>query len=157
MNTTTNAAIESFWARFIHAHPSMAHARFTEAEQYGAGVEMGNELCALILAGTKTATCSCLWEWQAEGEPIPQAGELSVLLDGHGVPRAVLETIEVSVRRYDEVDAAFASQEGEDDRTLESWRRIHWKWFSDGLPAIGRAPSMDMPLVCERFRVRYAE
>lgn len=157
MSPSTNPDVAAFWSRFIYAHPSAANTPFPKAEQFGSGVEMGDELCALIVEGKKTATCSCLWEWQAEGEDIPRVGELSILLGGHNNPRAVIEVTEVTVRPYGEVDAAFAFEEGEDDRTLESWRRIHWQWFSNGLPAIGRAPSMEMPLVCKRFRVRYAE
>ena len=34
------------------------------------------------------------------------------------MPRCVIETTEVSYRRYDEVDAAFAYEEGEGDRSL---------------------------------------
>ncbi len=127
------------------------------AEQFGSGLEMGHELATLILAGSKTATCSCLWEWEAEGSAIPRVGDLSILLDGLHEPRAVLEITEVTIRNYGDVGAAFANDEGENNRTLESWRRIHWQWFSEALSKIGKAPSMAMPLVCERFRVVYAE
>jgi uncharacterized protein YhfF len=56
---------------------------------------------------------------------------------------------------YDEVDAKFAYEEGEGDRSLEYWRDAHWRFFSRTLPTIGKEPSVDMPLVCERFRVIY--
>ena len=53
------------------------------------------------------------------------------------------------------VDAQFAYDEGEDDRTLESWQREHWKYFSQVLPKIGKKPNSEMLLVCERFRIVY--
>jgi uncharacterized protein YhfF len=65
----------------------------------------------------------------------------------------LIETTEVRVVPYDQVDAQFAFEEGEDDRTLESWRREHWKFFSRYLVKLDRQPAMDMPLVCERFRL----
>ncbi|HEY1797589.1 MAG TPA: ASCH domain-containing protein [Stellaceae bacterium] len=71
-----------------------------------------------------------------------------VMLDGRGRPRAVSETVELTQRRYDEVDAAFAYDEGEDDRSLDSWRRAHRNYFTRKHQF---AP--DMPLYCERFRV----
>jgi uncharacterized protein YhfF len=151
------ASVTAFWQKFLATQADGAALSFTEAQQFGSGTAMGDELAALILAGTKTATCSCLWEWQAEGNPIPVAGSLSILLDGRGAPCAVLEITEVAVRQFDEVGAEFAAAEGEGDRSLETWRHIHWQWFSKVLPPIGRAPSRDMPLVCERFHVRYAE
>jgi len=71
-----------------------------------------------------------------------------VMLDGSGIPRAVLETVELTQRRFGEVDAAFAFDEGEGDRTLASWRRAHRNYF-------GRRGTFapDMLLWCERFRV----
>jgi len=71
-----------------------------------------------------------------------------VVLDGVGVPVAVIETVELAQRRFDEVDEAFAFDEGEDDRTLASWRRAHQNYF-------GRQGTYaaDMLLYCERFRL----
>ena len=51
-------------------------------------------------------------------------------------------------RRFPEVDAAFAYDEGEGDRTLAYWRGAHEIYFS----RLGQfAP--DMLLWCERFRI----
>lgn len=112
-------------------------------------------MAALIISGKKTATCSALWEWEAEGEPIPQVSLKTILLSSAGEPLAVLETTEVSIRAYQEVDAQFAHDEGEGDLTLRSWREGHWRFFSRTLARIGKKPALDMPLVCERFRVVY--
>jgi uncharacterized protein YhfF len=54
-----------------------------------------------------------------------------------------------------EVDAQFAYDEGEGDRSLDHWRTAHWEYFSRVLPLIAKEPISDMPLVCERFRVVY--
>jgi len=71
------------------------------------------------------------------------------VLDGAGVPVAVVETTELTQRRFDEVDAAFAFDEGEGDRTLASWRRAHQNYF--GRQQGTFAP--EMLLWCERFRL----
>lgn len=111
---------------------------------FGDGPELADELLALILDGKKTATC-----WSAtEGEKGTQVGKRWVVLDGTGAPRAVLETVELTQRRFSEVDADFASDEGEDDRTLASWRVAHETYFTrNGCFA------PDMMLYCERFRL----
>ena len=65
------------------------------------------------MKGIKTATCS------TEDEPNTSTpGERWIVLDGRGKPRCVIETTEVTYRRYNEVDAAFAYEEGEGDRSL---------------------------------------
>ena len=50
--------------------------------------------------------------------------------DGAGHSRAVIETIELTQRRFPEVDAAFAYDEGEGDRTLSYWRKAHETYFT---------------------------
>ncbi len=51
-------------------------------------------------------------------------------------------------RRVGVVDAAFAFDEGEDDRSLESWRNAHRTYF-------GRRGQFaeNMLLYCQRFRI----
>lgn len=115
-----------------------------DAHRFGDGPELANELLALILAGKKTATC---WD-AAEGLKGAEVGKAWAVKDGADVVRCVLETTELTQRRFDEVDAAFAFDEGEDDRTLASWRRAHQDYFTRNG---GFAP--DMLLNCERFRL----
>jgi uncharacterized protein YhfF len=69
------------------------------------------------LAGRKRATC-----WAASEGMLSEVGKRMVMLDGSGRPRAVLETLEITRHRFDQVDAAFAYDEGEGDRTLAFWR-----------------------------------
>ena len=102
-------------------------------------------LLALVLAGKKTATC---WSVSDDGQQTEEIGERTVVLDGQGRPRAVIETIELTQRRFHEVDAAFAHDEGEGDRTLAYWRAAHEHFFRrQGTFA------PNMPLCCERFRL----
>ena len=110
---------------------------------FGDSPALADELLELVVKGVKTATCS------TEDEPnTSTSGERWVVLDGSGAPRCVIESVEVSYRRYNEVDAAFAHEEGEGDRSLNHWRDAHRRYFT----RIGRF-SEDMMLMCERFRL----
>ena len=84
-----------------------------------------------------------------------RAHTLTIVLDGKGDPLCIVETVEVTVRRYDEVDADFARDEGEGDLSLTYWRDAHKRFFTRTLARIGREFSEEMPLVCERFRIIY--
>ncbi|GAA1485655.1 hypothetical protein GCM10009625_24590 [Brachybacterium fresconis] len=154
--TFTDAALERFWAEARSAHTSLPR-ELPEAWAFGATPEHADDLLALVLAGTKTGTASALADYGADGEdaePLPAVGDLSIVLDGADVPRAVLEVTAIDIAAFDEVTAEHARAEGEDDRTLASWRRIHEDFWT-AHAARGFAP--DMPVVCERFRVLYAE
>jgi uncharacterized protein YhfF len=96
-----------------------------------------------VIKGVKTATCS------TKDEPNTSApGERWIVLDGRGEPRCVIETTEVTYQRFNEVDASFARDEGEGDRSLARWRDAHRAYFG----RLGRF-SEDMRLMCERFRL----
>jgi uncharacterized protein YhfF len=96
-----------------------------------------------------------LWDWESEGQPPTQVGQISIVLDGENQPVGIIETTEVTIRPYNKVDAQFAYEEGEGDRSLSYWRQAHWRFFSRILPKIGKEPTEDMPLVCERFHLIY--
>nr|WP_062389649.1 ASCH domain-containing protein [Demequina iriomotensis] len=123
---------------------------------FGATRTQADSLLELVLAGVKTGTASALWELEAEGESVPEAGELSILLDGAGMPQALIETTAVRIVPFDRVDAEHAASEGEGDRTLAHWREVHERfWRTYG--RMTRAFTPDMPVVCERFRLLRVE
>ncbi|MEZ4521958.1 MAG: ASCH domain-containing protein [Thermomicrobiales bacterium] len=126
-----------------------------QAWSFGDSPELANELLDLVLSGRKTATCDALWRFEAESEPLPAPGDLSIILDGSGIPRCVLETTDVRISPMNEVDEQFAFDEGEDDRTWNSWFAAHENYFHRVLPGIGREFSPAIPLVLERFRLMY--
>lgn len=115
-----------------------------EAHSFGDSPELADELLRLVLEGRKTATC---WS-AAEGLKGAEVGKPWAVKNGEGVVRCVLETVELTQRRFSDVDEAFAFEEGEDDRTLASWRAAHQRYFTRNG---GFAP--DMLLNCERFRL----
>lgn len=111
---------------------------------FGDGPELADTLLALVLAGTKTATC-----WDArEGLKDSAAGQHWVAMDSAGTPRAMLCTVALEQRRFDAVDEDFARAEGEDDRSLAKWRQEHERYFRRN----GHFAA-DMLLWCERFRL----
>ncbi len=110
---------------------------------FGDGPDLADELLDLVIRGVKTATCS------TEDEPNTSTpGERWIVLDGRGQPRCVIESTEIAYRRFGEVDAAFAYEEGEGDRSLAYWREAHRNYFGRQ----GRFRD-DMMLMCERFRL----
>jgi uncharacterized protein YhfF len=115
-----------------------------ESFAFGDSPELADELLGLVLIGKKTATCSAA----SEGDKGVVVGKRWIVKDGQGRPSAVLETIEVMRRRFGEVDAAFAHDEGEGDRTLADWREAHTDYFTRRSEF-----SPDMEPNCERFRL----
>lgn len=147
--TSDDAALHQFWAEARTARPELP-AQLPEAWAFGATPEHADGLLRLVLDGVKTGTASSLCDYEADGDPLPEVGELSIILDGSGAPRAVLETTEVVTVPFDQVTGEHAHAEGEGDRTLAAWRQIHERFWTEHSHG-GFAP--DMPVVCERFRL----
>lgn len=121
-----------------------------ESFAFGDTPEMADELAALVVEGTKTATAGALADYEASDEPLPSRGDLFIVLDGQGAPRALIRTTEVRVVPFDEVDGDHAAAEGEGDGSLEYWRAGHQAFFER---TIGFDPQM--PVVLERFELLY--
>ena len=111
---------------------------------FGDSAELADELLELVLIGKKTATA---WA-AAEGDTGVVVGKRWIVKDGQGRSGAILETVELTWRRFGEVDAAFAHDEGEGDRSLAWWREAHRRYFTRR----GEF-SPGMELYCERFRL----
>lgn len=150
----TRFAHEKFWSAAREAVPALP-VRMPAPWSFGATSDHADELLALVLDGTKTATASALWDIESDDEPVPQVGEASMILDGGNRPRAVIVTTFVEIVAFSAVDAAHAYSEGEGDRTLKEWREVHeqfWRCYGQ----TSRAFSSDMPVVCERFELVFA-
>lgn len=149
----TNSAVTLFWQAYLGTLPANHVHRLQplpEAWSFGDSPDMADSLGKLVVSGTKTATC-CRYG----GENIIDSGGLSIILDGNETPLCLIDTFEVTVRPYREVDANFAADEGEGDRSLEYWREAHWAFFSREAQTEGYDVHEDMLLACERFRVLY--
>ncbi len=145
------------WVAYLETlPPQVARPDRVDAWGFGDSADMADDLGELVRSGRKTATCSLLWEFEAEGETLPRVGDHSIILNGNNQPLCIIETVEVTIRPFDEVDAAFAAAEGEGDLSLTYWREAHWRFFGRACDRLGLTRSASMPLVCERFVVRFA-
>ena len=122
-------------------------ARYKDAVSFAFGdsPELADALLALVLSGKKTATCGPLRDIEA-GEPMPVVGRRDVVRDGRDKPACVIETIEVTQVRFDDVGEDFAVAEGEGP--YDEWRQGHIDFFTRNGGWTG-----DMMLVCERFKL----
>jgi len=122
-------------------------------DTFGDSPELSRELLALIRDGRKRAGTSLLWAHEHEGEPLPEVGDVDIVVDHEGEPAAVTRVVRVLVVPFEQVDAAYAALEGEGDGSLAHWRAAHWHFFGRECARMGRAPAEDMPVVCCAFEL----
>ncbi|MBB3178619.1 ASCH domain-containing protein [Variovorax sp. Sphag1AA] len=155
MNTRSSSSIAAFFGAFCADAGEDCSARFFEAFHFDDNERDANALADLVLAGVKRGTASLVWSFESANRPLPAPGALSVVTYWDGTPACVIETQEVKVLPFEQVDAGFAAIEGEGDGSLAYWRQAHWAYFGRECARLGRQPSQTMPVACERFGVVY--
>ena len=153
MTSLVDQAVQALWQEGCWA-TGADPSSLTAVERFGDPAAMADELHALVLDGTKTATAGLARDFEMGGEHLSQPGDHWVVLDGQDAPRCVLRTVQVGVRVLESVDAAFAWDEGEGDRTRGWWLDAHRRFF------LRQAQREDLPydehhdlVVFERFEV----
>lgn len=154
----TNDSARAMWMAFMLevAAPGHRLLRVPPAPgvwAFGNSPEMADELVELVLSGRKRATAGSLDCLLYDGDPMPQPGEHSVILDGSGSARCIIRTTEVSVAALNEVSARFAAREGEGDGSLAYWLEGHRRFFAQE-HAERELPFHDaIPVILESFTV----
>lgn len=139
---------QELWAAYRAVNP-------VAGEDYEAWAFGGDPdgLAELTRTGVKTATASAGPLYALEGEPLPAPGEYSVILDSGDRAVCVIRTTRVYTVPFDQVSAEHARREGEGDRSLAYWRRVHEDFFRAELAEAGLEFSPTMPVVCEEFEM----
>lgn len=114
----------------------------------GSSSALADERLLLAIQGKKTATTS----W-----PVPHplhwgVGDLSVILDGKGEPRALMQTTSFVQCRFCEVDEEFALAEGEGD--YQAYLTGHMAFYRT--QEKGDEFKEESVVLCERFEVIYS-
>ena len=123
-----------------------------EAWSFG---EAPDKLADLVLQGIKTATCSAYDLYQINNEPLPQAGDYSVILNSNEEAVCIIKTIKVYVTEFKNVSEEQAFKEGEGDRSLEYWRKVHESFLTNELASVHKGFDENTKVVCEEFEVVY--
>lgn len=125
-----------------------------EAWAFGAAPD---ELLDLVVKGVKFGTASAYDCYAVEDalDEIPKIGDYSVLLDSNDEAVCVIRDYDVYIRKFSEVSPFHAYAEGEEDRSLVAWRKIHTDFFTSEFEEIDVKLSGDSLIICEKFTLEY--
>ena len=112
-----------------------------------------DECADLVLRGEKQATASLNWWYETKQETMPKVGDLFIVTNWTGEALCVTETTDIEIVPYNEITSAFAELEGEGDKSLAYWKKVHWGFFQRDLEKTTIEPSESMLIVCETFKV----
>lgn len=149
-----------------------------EANDYEAwsfATSEGDSLARLVLDGIKTATSSLYERYKKDdtmfpqleayklsqqdidyNEPnLPKINAYNVILNGNGEAVCITRTTKVIVIPFNKVDSLHAEKEGDGERTLEYWQKVHEAFFREETTLMGIEFTEEMLILCEEFELVY--
>ncbi len=147
-------AVAAYWSEYCRA-ASLPEATPYQAWHFGDTPALAHELAQLVLYGAKRATASLVWSNEAVPHAAPVPDGYSVITHFDGKPCAVIRTTSLQTWPLAAVDAQFAWDAGEGDRTLADWLDGHRRYFARECAQLGRTFSDDAPVALERFELLY--
>ena len=151
-------SVSELWRAYLSSmgdSPETTSKQF-EVWHFGDNEKDANELADLANSGIKRATSQSLWRLEYDRTRLPEAGDLHIVTNWVGEARCLIQTKHITLVPFNQVGPEYAAMEGEGDKLLEYWRKVHWDYYHRELKEIGKSPTLDMLIVCERFEVVYS-
>ena len=96
-----------------------------------------------MVKNIKQATAPSLWFFKINNEKLPRQGDLNIITDWNKIPQAIILTTK------------FAQREGEGDKYLAYWRKVHKAYYKREMQGYKEEFSKDMIIVCQYFDTIY--
>jgi uncharacterized protein YhfF len=145
------------YLRSINENPETTTKKYLLVDHFTDNKESADKLYDLALSGIKRATTGSLWICRHYKEPIMKAGDLSIVTNYDESKMCIIKTTKVTIKPFNEVNSEDAEIEGEGDKSLDYWRKVHKEYFEKECKEIGRIFSVDMPVIFEEFEIEYRE
>lgn len=155
METENFDSAESLWDEFLKENPTNKVKKEPISFYFCDNEKDANECAELVVKGIKRATATSLWWYEKNNEILPNVGDLHIVTDWNGNARAVIEIIKISQIPYNEITAEFAEIEGEGDKSLEYWKRVHKSYYTREMEPYGEKFNENMTIIFEQFKVIY--
>ncbi|MCU0759205.1 MAG: ASCH domain-containing protein [Steroidobacteraceae bacterium] len=148
--------VEEFVAAARAARPDLQFDRY-KVRTFGGSKAMADVIVPLILAGEKTGTFALAAEFESDPERAPRVGDWYVVTWFEGPPALLYRVTEVEVVPFEGIGERHVQVEGPSARDVKVWRDIHWPYWGGMMKQWGREPSMQMPVIFQRYEVVYPE
>lgn len=117
--------------------------------------ESANNLADLTREGIKRGTTSLYDLYKLENEELPEVGEYAIITDWDGVAKCLIRNKKVTILPFKDVGKELAAIEGEGDKSLNYWRKVHIDFFTRELKNLEMEFTEDRIVVFEEFEVVY--
>lgn len=151
-------SVINMWEDFVQKNHGIAPSAVPPSFYFCDNKTDADECLDLVLQGVKKATATALWWYDYHDEPLPIPDDYYVITSWEGIAKCIVQVTQVDVVKFRNVSATFAKIEGEGDKSLAYWRKVHKAYYEREL---AEHPEMhfreDMMIVCEQFHLVYSD
>jgi uncharacterized protein YhfF len=108
-----------------------------------------DRLVELVLGGRKRATAALLAEWEAAGDAL-EVGRRWAIVDSANRRVAVVQTTNLRIGTFDDVEWDWIVDAGEGEQSVEEWQENYLALYAR---MTGARPDQTTAVVYERFRL----
>ena len=148
-------SVENLWSDFIQENPENKNKETPISFYFCDNKKDADECAELVVKGIKRATATSLWWFEKNNEILPKIGDQYIVTDWDGNAKAVIETIKIEQVPYNKITSEFAEIEGEGDKSLEYWKRVHKDYYTREMEPYNEQFDENMIIVCEQFKTIY--
>ena len=152
MDKKQHSSVFELWNNFVLSHPKFKNTTIPESYYFCDNKKDADECAQLVVDGVKRATSTSMWWFETNKQLLPKIGDLAIVTDWQGIAKAVIETTKIEKIPFNKITSEYAEIEGEGDKSLAYWNKVHWDYYTREMNKKGQHPSIDMLLICEQFR-----
>ena len=141
----------NYWKEFQEQNPEYYNHKQPPSFYFCDNKKDADECAELVVKKIKQATSPSVWWFEKNNEELPKIGDLAIITNWDGEPKALIKTIKVEIVKFKNITKEYAFIEGEGDRSLEYWRKVHFSYFENEMKDFGEYPNEEMEIVCEYF------
>ncbi len=72
---------------------------------------------------------------------MPRVGDLAIVRNWSGEPKAIIITTKVEIVKFRDITVQYCQCEGEGDKSLDYWKKVHWNYYKNEMKKFGEYPN----------------
>ena len=146
-----NASANNMWGDYLKNHLEDVFHETPKTLHFCDNEKDANTCAKLVKKGIKKATSDSLLGLQYRNERLPKKGDYTIVTNWKGEAQCIVETIKVTLKPFFSITKEYARLEGEGDKSLAHWKKVHWDYYSRELEEFERLPRESMIVVFQEF------
>lgn len=140
-----------YWKEFQKRNINYLNIKQPTAFYFCNNKKDADECADLVVRKIKQATSPSLWWFEKNNESLPKKGDIAIVTNWEGEPKAIIKTTKIEIVKFKDITEQYAYIEGEGDKSLAYWKKVHWDYYKKEMIEHNETPSEDMEIVCEYF------